>query len=105
MADGAGLLPPPQKGSRGSRKVALATLLFVLRIWVRWPMQYGSDGQWWDQPRAPIVLLGVFSETLALRCRDKGKPVVGRGAKPRGLLPSWEVAGLSNGGGATKLRP
>jgi|SRR5215212_3366791 hypothetical protein len=36
----------------------------------------------------------------------KANPLRSGGAKPKGLLPSWEeVAGLSNGGGATMLRP
>ena len=37
---------------------------------------------------------------------EKGKPVVRPGAKPIGLLSSWEVAGLSNSsGGVTMFRP
>jgi hypothetical protein len=37
----------------------------------------------------------------------KANPSQGGGAKPKGLLSSWEVAGLSNSGsgGATNLRP
>jgi hypothetical protein len=47
-----------------------------------------------------------YSQALALRRRDKGKPAVRRGAKPMGLLSSWEeVAGLSNGGGGDKAPP
>src|SRR5829696_349490 len=48
---------------------------------------------------------GVFVARHAhpcVRC-EKGKPVVRRGRKAQGP-PSWEVAGLPNSGGATKLR-
>jgi hypothetical protein len=60
------------------------------------------------RPDAP-KLVGSFSQALALRRRDKGKPAARRARKaygpPRASL--WEVAGLSNGdgGGATKRAP
>src|SRR5215207_3178663 len=50
-------------------------------------------------------LYGAFVARCACPCVrcEKGKPVVRRGRKAQGP-PSWEVAGLPNSGGATKLR-
>jgi hypothetical protein len=54
-------------------------------------------------------LVGSFSQALALRRRDKGKPAAKRGRKAQGPpRVRWEeAAGLSNGdgGGATKRAP
>jgi hypothetical protein len=58
--------------------------------------------------RCGRILQGVLHRTR-IQCTvcasEKGKLAVRRGAKPRGLLPRWEVAGLPNSGGATKRRP
>jgi hypothetical protein len=41
--------------------------------------------------------------SVSVCASEKGKPVVGGDAKPRGTLPSWELAGLSNSSGEAAM--
>src|SRR5215211_359454 len=52
-----------------------------------------------------LASLGSLQTSASVCASEKGKPVVRRGRSAYGPPDSYEVAGLSNGGGATKLRP